>query len=199
MAEVPLVPRWLVSRKVSWEFASSFSSRSMIQFSSSEAVEVRGLRLVILFRCNGERRPPGAEPSPAARCSPCHPEQLRGSRSGTGWGGLSLALGLGTKGDVGTLTDLVQAVVELVPQGPEDVAHLVAAAVAQRVPVHVAAGEVDDAGVVLVLLHVVADPLQHLHLGPEVRELTEPLWRFCKGRRAGLRVWDYGAGAVGFG
>jgi len=80
----------------------------------------------------------------------------------------------------------VQAVIELVPQGPEDEAHLVPAAVAERVPVHVAAREVDGAGVVLVLLHVVADPLQHLHLGPEVRELAEPLRLVCTGRRAGL-------------
>lgn len=86
------------------------------------------------------------------------------------------------------LTDLVQAVIELIPQGPKDEAHLVPAAVAQRVPVHVAAGEVDGAGVVLVLLHVVADPLQHLHLGPEVGELAEPLGFVCKGWRAGLRA-----------
>lgn len=82
----------------------------------------------------------------------------------------------------------MQAVVELIPQGPKDEAHLVPAAVAQRVPVHVAAGEVDGAGVVLVLLHVVADPLQHLHLGPEVGELAEPLGFVCKGWRAGLRA-----------
>lgn len=81
----------------------------------------------------------------------------------------------------------MQAVIELVAQRPEDEAHLVPAAVAERMPVHVAAGEVDGAGVILVLLHMVADPLQHLHLGPEVRELTEPLWLVCKGWRVGLR------------
>lgn len=93
----------------------------------------------------------------------------------------------GDEGDIGTLTDLVQAVIELVPQGPEDEAHLLPGAVAERMPVHIAAGEVDGAGIVLVLLHVVADPLQHLHLGPEVWELTEPLRLVCKGWTAGLR------------
>lgn len=98
-----------------------------------------------------------------------------------------LAARPGDEGDIGTLTDFMQAVIEFVPQGPKDEAHLVPGAVAECVPIHVAAGEVDGAGIVLVLLHVVADPLQHLHLGPEVRELTEPLWLVCKGWKAGLR------------
>lgn len=74
----------------------------------------------------------------------------------------------------------MQAIVELIPQGPKDEAHLVPGAVAQRVPIHVAAGEVDGAGIVLVLLHMVTDPLQHLHLGPEVWELAEPLRLVCR-------------------
>lgn len=40
LAEGPLLPRWLESRNISWEVASSFSSKSMIQFSSSEAAGV---------------------------------------------------------------------------------------------------------------------------------------------------------------
>lgn len=82
---------------------------------------------------------------------------------------------------MGTLTDLMQAVIQLIPQWPKDEAHLVPGAVAERVPIHVAAGEVNGAGIVLVLLHMVADPLQNLHLGPEVWELTEPLRLVCKG------------------
>lgn len=81
----------------------------------------------------------------------------------------------------------MQAVIELIPQGPKDEAHLVPGAVAECVPIHVAAGEVDGAGIILVLLYMVADPLQHLHLGPEVWELTEPLRLVCKGQREGLR------------
>lgn len=40
LARAPFLPRWLEFRKV-WEVASSFSSKSMIQFSSSEATEVK--------------------------------------------------------------------------------------------------------------------------------------------------------------
>lgn len=40
LAGAPLLPRCPVFRKV-WEVASSFSSKSMIQFSSSEATEVK--------------------------------------------------------------------------------------------------------------------------------------------------------------
>lgn len=82
------------------------------------------------------------------------------------------------------LTDLMEAGVELVPEWPENEPQLLRRAVAERVAVHVAAGEVDGAGVVLVLLHVVADPLQHLRLAPEVRELAEPRRLLCWGERS---------------
>lgn len=101
LARAPLSPRWLESRKVPWEVASSFSSKSMIQFSSSEAAGVRGLGLVMPIQYGGEWYILGAEPSPAwtlvcappASPVPPPPLQCPGSRGSRGaGGGLSLLL-----------------------------------------------------------------------------------------------------------
>lgn len=79
------------------------------------------------------------------------------------------------------LTEVPQLGVELVPQGPEDQAQLLRGAAAERSPVHVTAREVNGAGVILVLLHLVADPVQDLGLGPELGLLSQPAGLLCKG------------------
>ena len=99
-AEGLLLPRWLQSRRVSWEVASSFSSKSMIQFSSSEAAGAGGLGLAMLTWRGGEWCVLGAKPSPTwtpvcaapSRCTapPGSPHSARGLGV-LGWeGGLSL-------------------------------------------------------------------------------------------------------------
>lgn len=69
---------------------------------------------------------------------------------------------------------------ELVSQRPKDYSQLLQRTVAEGGAVHVAAREVDGTGIILVLLHLVADPIQYLGLRPELGPLSGPACLLCK-------------------
>lgn len=74
----------------------------------------------------------------------------------------------------------MQAIIQFIAKRPKDDSQLVPCILTKCIAIHVAAGKINDTGIVLVLLHVVADPLQYLRPTPTMGHLSIPGGFACR-------------------